>query len=87
MDITYFVLIVGGVIGLVLGVWALIDLWRGPYTVVAKIGWTFGILIIPIIMSVLYLISRPSSKMQQKAYEINETPEEQIRKYGHGGEL
>ena len=87
MDITYFVLIVGGVIGLVLGVWALIDLWRGPYTVVAKIGWTFGILIIPIIMSVLYLISRPSSKMQQKAYEINETPEEQIRKYGHDGEL
>ena len=87
MDITYFVLIVGGVIGLVLGVWALIDLWRGPYTVVAKIGWTFGILIIPIIMSVLYLISRPSSKMQQKAYEINDTPEEQIRKYGHGGEL
>lgn len=87
MDITNFVLIVGGVVGLVLGVWALIDLWRGPYTVVAKIGWTFGILIIPIIMSVLYLISRPSSKMQQKAYEINDTPEEQIRKYGHGGEL
>ncbi len=87
MDITVLVLTITGVIGLVLGVWALIDLWRGPYGVVSKIGWTFGILIIPIIMSVLYLISRPDSKMQQKAYEINETPDEQIRKYGHGGEL
>ena len=34
MDITVLVLTITGVIGLVLGVWALIDLWRGPYGVV-----------------------------------------------------
>ena len=88
MDLTAFVIVVGGVVGLVLGVWALIDLWRGPYSVVGKIGWTFGILIIPILMSVIYLISRPSSRMQQKAYEIEETtPEDINRRYGRHGEL
>ena len=87
MDITDFVIAAGGVIALVLGIWALVDLWRGPYGVVSKIGWTIGILIIPIIMSVLYLISRPSSKMQQSTYKIDESPEELNRKYGHGGDL
>ena len=87
MDITNLVLTISGVIALMLAVWALIDLWRGPYTVVAKIGWTFGILIIPIIMSVVYLVSRPSGRLQQKQYEITDSPEEIARKYGHDGDL
>ena len=87
MGTTDFLFVAGGVIALVLGIWALIDLWRGPYGVVSKIGWTVGILIIPIIMSVLYLISRPSSKMQQSTYKIDETPEELNRKYGSHGDL
>ena len=87
MDITNLVLAISGTIALILGVWALIDLWRGPYTVVAKIGWTFGILIIPIIISVVYLVSRPSSRLQQSQYEVNESPEEIARKYGRDGKL
>lgn len=87
MDLTTGVLIVSGIIGLVLGVWALIDLWRGPYSVVGKIGWTFGIIILPILMAVIYLVSRPSSKMQQDSYEITESRDDIIRKYGHGGDL
>lgn len=81
MDSTAVFIAVTSVIGLVLGVWALIDLWRGPYTVVGKIGWTFGILIIPILMSVIYLVSRPSSKMQQATYEIDESPDDIERRY------
>ena len=54
---------------------------------VGKIGWTFGILFIPIVMSVLYLMSRPTSKMQQKSYEIDESREDILREYGHGGDL
>lgn len=87
MDLTTGILIVSGIIGLVLGVWALIDLWRGPYSVVGKIGWTFGIIILPILMAVIYLVSRPSSKMQQDSYEITESRDDIIRKYGHGGDL
>jgi hypothetical protein len=87
MNSTTIALLVIGIASLILGVWALIDLWRGPYTVVGKIGWTFGIVIIPIIMSVLYLVSRPSSKMQQRTYEINDSAEDIIRKYGHDGDL
>jgi NADH:ubiquinone oxidoreductase subunit 6 (subunit J) len=87
MSSTEIFLLVTAVIGLVLGVWALIDLWRGPYTVVGKIGWTFGIVFIPILMSVLYLMSRPTSKMQQKSYEIDESREDILREYGHGGDL
>ena len=87
MGTTDFLIIAGSAIAIVLGVWALVDLWRGPYSVVAKIGWTFGILIIPLIMSILYLISRPSSKMQQDTYEITDSPEDINRKYGHGGDL
>ena len=87
MDLTTGLLIVTGIIGLVLGVWALIDLWRGPYSVVGKVGWTFGIIILPILMSVVYLVSRPSSKMQQDSYEITESRDDIIRKYGRGGDL
>lgn len=87
MDSTAIFLAITGVIGLVLGVWALIDLWRGPYTVVGKIGWTFGIVFLPILMPVLYLMSRPTSKMQQKAYEIDESRDDILREYGHGGDL
>lgn len=87
MDSTTIYLGVTGVISVVLGVWALIDLWRGPYPVLGKVGWTVGIVLIPIVMPVLYLISRPSSKMQQEAYEIHETREDILREYGHGGDL
>lgn len=87
MDSTTVVIIVTSVVGLVLGVWALIDLWRGPYPVLGKIGWTFGIIIIPIIVAGLYLLSRPSSKMQQRSYESGESREEIMRKYGRGGDL
>lgn len=87
MDLTTGLLVAGGIIGLVLGVWALVDLWRGPYSVVGKIGWTFGIIILPILMSVIYLVSRPDSKMQQQSYEITESRDDIIRKYGHDGDL
>ena len=87
MNSTTLVLLIIGIASLILGVWALIDLWRGPYTVVSKIGWTVGILIIPIIVSVLYLVSRPSSAMQQRSYEIDDSAEDIIRKYGHDGDL
>ena len=87
MDLTTGVIVVTGVIGLVLGVWALIDLWRGPYPVLGKIGWTFGIIIIPIIVSVLYLVSRPSSKMQQESYRVDESRDDIMRRYGRDGDL
>ena len=87
MDLTTGLLVAGGIIGLVLGVWALVDLWRGPYSVVGKIGWTFGIIILPILMSVIYLVSRPDSKMQQQSYEITESRDDIIRKYGRDGDL
>jgi hypothetical protein len=87
MSSTEIFLLVTGVTGLVLGVWALIDLWRGPYTVVGKIGWTIGIILLPIVIPVLYLMSRPTSKMQQKAYETDESREDILREYGHDGDL
>ena len=87
MGTTDFLIIAVGFVGVVLGVWALIDLWRGPYGVVSKIGWTLGIIILPILMSVLYLVSRPSGKLQESTYRIDESPEELNRKYGHGGDL
>ncbi|HSJ72021.1 MAG TPA: PLD nuclease N-terminal domain-containing protein [Acidimicrobiia bacterium] len=87
MDSTEIFLAITGVIGLVLGVWALIDLWRGPYTVVGKIGWTVGIIFLPIVIPIVYLVSRPTSKMQQKSYEIDESREDILREYGHGGDL
>lgn len=70
METTSIALIAVGVISLVLAVWALIDLWRSPYSVGQKIAWTAGILIIPIIVSVLYLLSRPGGRLQQKTYEL-----------------
>ena len=87
MDLTTGLLVVGGIVGLVLGIWALVDLWRGPYSVIGKIGWTFGILIIPIFMSIIYLVSRPSSKMQQQSYEITDSRDDILRKYGRDGDL
>lgn len=87
MDLTNLLLITIGVASLILGVWALIDLWRGPNTVGSKIGWTIGILLLPILIAVLYLLSRPSSRMQQEAYETTDTADDVIGKYGHGGEL
>lgn len=87
MDLTNLLLVTIGVASLILGIWALIDLWRGPNTVGSKIGWTIGILLLPIVISVLYLISRPSSRMQQEAYEATDSPEDIIREYGHDGSL
>ena len=60
------------VVSLVLAVWALIDLWRGPNSVAAKVWWTFGIIVIPIIIATAYLLTRPSGKLQQQAYEIHD---------------
>ena len=59
------------IISLVLSVWALIDLWRSPNSVGAKIWWTFGIIVIPIIIATAYLVTRPDGKLQQQAYEIH----------------
>ena len=87
MDLTNLLLFTLGAASLILGVWALVDLWRGPNTVGAKIGWTIGILLLSIVMSVLYLVSRPSSRMQQKAYETTDPPEDIVRKYGRDGNL
>jgi hypothetical protein len=87
MDLTNLLLLISGVAAVILGVWALIDLWRGPNTVGSKIGWTIGILLLPILISILYLVSRPSSRMQQESYKISETPEDIARKYGHDGDL
>lgn len=87
MDLTNLLLIITGLASLILGVWALVDLWRGPNGIGAKIGWTIGILLLPILIAVLYLVSRPGSRMQQKAYESTESADDIIRDYGHGGEL
>ena len=87
MDLTNLLLVISGAAALILGIWALVDLWRSPNTVGSKIGWTIGILLLPIIISILYLVSRPSSRMQQKAYEVTESPEDIVRKYGHDGDL
>jgi hypothetical protein len=87
MDLTNLLLVISGAAALILGIWALVDLWRGPNTVGSKIGWTIGILLLPVIISILYLVSRPSSRMQQKAYEVTESPEDIVRKYGHDGDL
>lgn len=70
MEATSYALIALGVISLVLAVWALVDLWRSPYSMGMKIAWTFGIVIIPIIASVLYLLSRPGGRLQKKTYEL-----------------
>ena len=83
MDLTNLVLLVLGAASLILGVWALIDLWRSPNTVGAKIGWTIGILLLTIVFAVLYLVSRPSSRMQQRAYESKSSPEDIVGDYKH----
>ena len=76
------------IISLVLSAWALIDLWRSPNSVGAKIWWTFGIIVIPIIIATAYLVTRPDSKLQQQAYEIHDEQSDTIhsrddqRKYG-----
>ncbi len=54
-------------------------LGRGPNTI--------GILLLSIIISVLYLVSRPNSRMQQKAYQATDSPEDIAGKYGHDGNL
>lgn len=81
MDLTNLVLFVLGAASLILGVWALIDLWRSPKTAGAKIGWTIGILLLTIVFAILYLVSRPSSRMQQRAYESKVSPEDIVGDY------
>ena len=87
MDLTNLLLLISGIASLILGLWALVDLWRGPNGIGAKIAWTIGILLLPILVAVLYLVSRPGSRMQQKAYESTESTDDIIRDYGQGGEL
>ena len=74
MDTTTPLMVLIAVVGLGLAIWALVDLWRSPNTVLAKVWWTFGIIIIPIIIATAYLLTRPSGKLQQQAYELHDDP-------------
>ncbi|MGI9666062.1 MAG: hypothetical protein ACR2N2_03035 [Acidimicrobiia bacterium] len=72
MSATTPLMAIGALVSIVIAVWALIDLWRSPNSLGAKLWWTFGIIIIPIIIGVAYLITRPGGKLQQEAYEVHD---------------
>lgn len=84
MDWTAVAIVSISVIALVLLVWALVDLVRSPYSVGAKILWAIGIILLPILMATLYLVSRPSGRLQRQAYGSSESVEDLKRESGPG---
>jgi hypothetical protein len=56
-----------GIVVLALDIWALVNVWQSPSSAVAKILWTLGIVILPVIGFVVWFLFGPKGDTRAMA--------------------